>query len=228
SGCIEFGYTFQEEGCIELFVKDTGTGIPEDSKSLIFERFRQLDTGLKRQYEGLGLGLSIVKGLVEQLDGKMEIKSTVNEGTTMIFKLSYQPGYLSSEKEEEEAISPKDLSGKKIVVAEDDMNNFLLIKEMLTDAHAEVMHADNGQKTIELCRNPDGINLILMDIRMPVMDGIEALSKIKDINPDIPLIALTAYAYEEDKKRLLEAGFDEYLSKPVSQKELIEVIEKFI
>lgn len=224
SGSIEFGYRRQNSS-IDFYVKDTGIGVPEESRSLVFERFRQLDVGIDRQFEGLGLGLPIAKGLVTQLGGTIEFNSLVNKGTTVTFKLPYRSREDSSSKEDITQLSV-DMSDKTILVAEDDESNYLLVNELLLNT--KIMHAGNGSHAVEICKNSDHIDLVLMDIKMPVMDGMEAMKKIKDLKPDLPVIALTAYAYADDKSRFLEAGFDEYLSKPVSQKELIDVVERFI
>ncbi len=224
-GTIEFGYRHNNGMYLEFYVKDSGIGVPEESKSLVFERFRQLDIGIDRQFEGLGLGLPIAKGLVTQIGGTIEFNSRSNEGTTVIFKIPYQTNEDFSSKKDT-TLLPVDMSGKTILVAEDDLSNYLLVKESLLNA--EIMHAGDGSHAMEICKNSDHIDLVLMDIKMPVMDGLEAMKEIKKVKPEIPIIALTAYAYEDDKSRLLEAGFDEYLSKPVSQEELIEGVEKFI
>ena len=225
SGSIEFGYRRENGSSIDFYVKDTGIGVPESSKSLVFERFRQLDIGVDRQFEGLGLGLPIAKGLVTQLGGTIEFNSLENKGTTVTFKLPYRSREDSSSEEDITQL-PNDMSDKTILVAEDDESNYLLVNELLINA--KIMHAGNGSRAVEICKDSDHIDLVLMDIKMPVMDGMEAMKKIKELKPDLPVIALTAYAYADDKSRFLEAGFDEYLSKPVSQKELIDVVEKYI
>jgi PAS domain S-box-containing protein len=225
SGSIEFGYRRENGSNIDFYVKDTGIGVPESSKSLVFERFRQLDIGVDRQFEGLGLGLPIAKGLVTQLGGTIEFNSLENKGTTVTFKLPYRSREDSSSEEDITQLH-NDMSDKTILVAEDDESNYLLVNELLINA--KIMHAGNGSRAVEICKDSDHIDLVLMDIKMPVMDGMEAMKKIKELKPDLPVIALTAYAYADDKSRFLEAGFDEYLSKPVSQKELIDVVEKYV
>ncbi|HMA62340.1 MAG TPA: ATP-binding protein, partial [bacterium] len=228
AGFVEFGYTYNEQQeYIEFYVKDTGIGVPEDLKSSIFKRFRQGDYGMNRKFEGLGLGLSIAEGLVNQLGGNIEVDSQVNKGTTVTFKLPYQ-GSQELLPNEEETILTKDISGKKILVAEDDIMNFLLVKELLINKDAEIIHAENGDEAVDLCKELGEIGLILMDIKMPVMDGIEALTKIREINPEIPAIALTAYAHKIDEKRLLDKGFNEYISKPIDKKAMMKLLKKYI
>lgn len=227
TGYIEFGYDYSGEGHFNFYVKDTGIGVPGKSKSVVFERFRQLEGGMTRGFEGLGLGLSIARGLIHQLGGSIDLDSRVNEGTTITFQLPYQPDERHSPKKEQ-AVFTNNVARKKILVAEDDLTNFLLVKEILIDAGNEIIHAEDGEKAVKICEKSDDIDLVLMDIKMPVMDGVEALSKIKASNPGIPVIALTAYAFENDKNKLLDEGFDGYLSKPIDQHELIQAIDEVV
>ena len=224
-GNIEVGYQWIAEQKIAFYVGDTGIGVPDDAKEIVFERFRQLDPGTQRKYNGLGLGLSIAEGLVRQLGGDIVFKSKLNEGSKVIFTLPFEFGGNISADEGEAVISSLDMADKKILIAEDDIGNFLLVKEFLIETHAQIEHAENGSKALELLNDSENMDLILMDIKMPVMDGMAALEKIKQRYPAIPVIALTAYAYENDKKRFLEKGFDGYISKPVDRKELIQLIK---
>jgi CheY-like chemotaxis protein len=128
------------------------------------------------------------------------------------------------ETETKKEVSKADLTGKTILVAEDDKMNFLLVKEFLIDTNADIKHAENGMEAIDFCKI-NKVDLVIMDIKMPILDGIEAFNKIKDLQPNIPIIAFTAHAYENDKKRLLEKGFDDYISKPVKQDELKALIQ---
>ncbi len=225
-GKIEVGYTVKSSDYIDFYVKDSGVGIPEESKETIFERFRQVDQSITREYEGLGLGLSIADGLVKQLGGSMSVMSQLQQGAEFIFSLPIKHSR-KTKATEEKAVSEVDLSGKTILVAEDDMMNFLLVKEFLIDTNAEIKHAENGLEAVNFCKS-NSVDLVIMDIKMPVLDGIKAFDQIRKINPEIPIIAFTAHAYENDKKRLLQKGFDEYLSKPVKQEELRELVEHSI
>ncbi len=225
-GFIEMGYKADGKENVVFYVRDTGIGVPNESKELIFERFRQLDDGMTRQFEGLGLGLSIAQGLVERLGGTIEFHSEENEGTTVLFKLPVRTREKQSSGEKNKDVLSVDLTEGTILVAEDDITNYSLIEEFLSDTKANIEHAENGSKAIDLYKRSGKIDLILMDIKMPVLDGIEAFKEIKKLNSHIPIIALTAYAYENDKKRLLDKGFDGYISKPVDQKDLIQMVEK--
>jgi CheY-like chemotaxis protein len=225
-GKIEVGYNIKSTNYIDFYVSDTGLGIPKESKELVFERFRQVDQSITRKYEGLGLGLSIADGLVKQLGGSMTLVSQLHQGSKFTFSLpvKYSQKIHSAD---EDNFSEVNLSGKTILVAEDDMTNFLLVKEFLIDTNANLEHAEDGLEAVNYCKN-NKVDLVIMDIKMPVLDGIGALEKIRDIKPDVPIIAFTAHAYENDKKRLLQKGFDEYISKPVKQGELRKLVGKSI
>ena len=225
-GFLEIGYKATDQENITFYVSDSGIGVPEESKDLIFERFRQLDNKITRQFEGLGLGLSIAQGLVKRLGGRIEFQSKENEGSKVLFTLPVRTSEKQSSEEENKQDLPEGMSNRTILIAEDDITNFSLIKEFLSDTKANIEHAENGSEAIEFYKRSGKIDLILMDIKMPVLDGIEAFKEIKKLNSNIPIIALTAYAYENDKKRLLQNGFDGYISKPVDQKELIQLVEE--
>jgi CheY-like chemotaxis protein len=128
------------------------------------------------------------------------------------------------ETETKKEVSKADLTGKTILVAEDDKMNFLLVKEFLIDTNADIKHAENGVEAVNFCKS-NKVDLVIMDIKMPLLDGIEAFNKIKDLQPDLPIIAFTAHAYENDKQRLLQKGFDQYISKPVKQDELRALVQ---
>jgi PAS domain S-box-containing protein len=226
-GFIEIGYKLADKEHIAFFVSDTGIGVSEESKDLIFERFRQADNGIARKFEGLGLGLSIAKGLVDRLEGIIEFQSEENKGSTVLFKLPVRNYEKQSSKEEKKIDLPDILSNQTILIAEDDQINYSLIEEFLNETNVKIKHAENGSRAIELFKTGK-FDLILMDIKMPVLDGIEAFKQIKKINSNIPIVALTAYAYENDKKKLLDQGFDGYISKPVNQSELIHLIEEVL
>jgi PAS domain S-box-containing protein len=226
-GYIEMGCRVADEKNITFYVADSGIGVAEDLKDLIFERFRQAEDGITRQYEGLGLGLSIAKGYVDRLGGTIKFHSKLGEGSTVMFTLPLRADNENHPEVEENSSSTRCLSDQTILIAEDDYPNFSLMNEFLNKTPVKIRYAENGAHAVELFRTT-GADLILMDIKMPVLDGIEACKKIKAINPHVPIIALTAYAYENDKKRFLAQGFDEYISKPVDQEELIQKVQAVI
>ena len=224
NGYVEIDCKVSDKETIEFRVSDSGIGVPEDLKDLIFERFRQAEDGITRQFEGLGLGLSIAKGYVDRLGGKIEFHSKEGEGSTVSFNLPVRDIREKAQEAEDHRPSSECLVDRTILIAEDDFPNFYLMKEFLSKTPLKIQYAENGAHAIELFKEGRA-DLILMDIKMPVLDGIDACAKIKEINPNVPIIALTAYAYENDKKRFLDRGFDGYLSKPVDQEELIHTVE---
>ncbi|MHB1148197.1 MAG: PAS domain S-box protein, partial [Lutibacter sp.] len=243
-GFIEFGYhlkTDSKTAELEFFVKDTGIGIPKDRQKAIFERFIQADISDKMAYQGAGLGLSISKAYVEMLGGKMWVNS--EEGnlpagkardTTFYFTLPY-----NTEPEEKivaENVIPADgarnhvnpeVSGLKILIAEDDEPSGMLITIALKMFSKEVLKVVTGVEAVEACRNNPDIDLILMDIRMPEMNGYEATRQIRQFNKDVVIIAQTAFALPGDREKAIEAGCNDYISKPFSQTVFTELMEKY-
>ncbi len=227
SGFVEFGYFFKDKKTIQFFVRDTGIGIPEDRLDVIFERFGQIDNSLTRNTGGTGIGLSIAKRLTELLGGKMYVESKVNEGSTFYFTM---PFIRIEVPEKEYLINPEDLNyhwaGKTIAVAEDELANFLLIKELLDETKAKILHAQNGEEIIDLVYKHHDIDMILMDINMPKLNGYEATKKIKDFNNQIIIIAQTAFAMSGEREKSLEAGCDDYVAKPINAPELLATMGK--
>ncbi len=229
NGFIEIGCNKLETNFLEFYVKDTGIGIPIDKQDKIFERFKQLDDNYNtRLHGGTGLGLSIAKGLVELLGGQIRLESELNNGTTFYFTIPLL------HKHENEPVKIKALEQKtdktlKILVAEDDPSNFLLIKRLINRSfNSAILHACNGLEVIELLEQHKDVSMILMDIKMPVMNGFQAFDKIKFKYPHIPIIAVTAYAMNEEKERIMESGFDYYLQKPLNNEELVHIIKTYI
>jgi PAS domain S-box-containing protein len=227
-GEVKFGYKLlADENEIEFYVQDTGIGVPEDSLESIFESFRQYDQGVTRRYEGLGLGLSIAKGIVHQLGGEIHFESEVNKGSNVSFTVPVKFPEEPSLKEKE-IIPEKEFTGKTILVVDDEVSHFELVKEFLYHTGAALIHAENGAEAIETLKELQQVNLVIMDIRMPEMNGIEALKKIKKIIPEIPVIALTVFASEQDEKNIIEAGFNGYLSKPMKRDQLVGYVQRWV
>ncbi|MBI9038077.1 MAG: tetratricopeptide repeat protein [Bacteroidales bacterium] len=226
-GYIEFGYIFKNE-VIEFFVKDTGIGIPKENLEMIFDRFRQVDETLSREYGGTGLGLAISKQLVNLMDGDIWVKSEVGKGSTFYFAL---PLALESDKNlqninDDSQTNKFNWLGKNILVAEDVKSNFDLINIELKKSNATVIHARNGKEALEIIKTQDSIDLILMDLEMPVMNGMDATIEINKINNKVPIVALTAYAMQHQRKEILKLPFKEYITKPVNLNMLLETIGK--
>lgn len=225
-GHIKYGYNIKDES-VEFFVEDTGIGIEEIYFKKIFERFQQIDDDMTRKYGGTGLGLTIAKGNAEILGGKLWLESNPGEGSTFYFNIPYKPVNQSINSTMEETVH-HDLGHKPVIlVAEDEEINYLFIEEALKDEQVQIIHAFDGREAVDYCKDNSDIRLVLMDIKMPHMDGYMALSKIKEFRPELPLIAQTAYAFFADKQKALEAGFNDYISKPIKKEQLIEVIQKY-
>jgi CheY-like chemotaxis protein len=192
---------------------------------LIFERFRQVEE--KSFHEGAGLGLSISKGIVDLLGGKIWYISEVNKGSTFFFTIPY----IAAEAKEVKSNEPKEIlskiSGKNIIIAEDDFNSYRYLELLLKGQNANIMHAENGSILLDMIqkKQPD---LILLDINMPLMTGFEFLDKIKSSGLNSKIIAQTAYAMPDEKERCLSAGCHGYISKPVNKTELFDVIKKVL
>jgi PAS domain S-box-containing protein len=232
-GSIEFGYVLKldrEPVELEFFVKDTGVGIPENQKELIFERFRQGSESFNRGYEGSGLGLSISKSYVEMLGGEIWVESEEGKGSTFYFTIPYSA--VSEEKIEiinagSEEHNEVQLKKLKILIVEDDEISYSLLTRTLQKISREGLHAITGVEAIEVCRNNPDLDLILMDIRMPKMDGNEATRQIRQFNKDVVIIAQTAYAFADDNEKAIEAGCNDYISKPINKTILYELIKKY-
>jgi CheY-like chemotaxis protein len=174
--------------------------------------------------------LSITKAYVELLGGKIWLDSEPGKGSVFYFTIPYEPLGISlpaTQTFEETSIALA-TQGKTILVAEDENFNFLLIKELLSDEGIHILYAENGLQAVEMCKERKDIDLVLMDIKMPIMDGMEATKHIKQFNPKLVIIAVTAYAYEVDRKRLIDFGCDDYLAKPLKKKELILALNKYL
>ena len=224
-GSICIGCDLSKDGKeLHFYVKDTGKGISEERQKEIFERYVQF----KGTENGFGLGLSISKQLVQMLGGKIGVQSEVGKGSTFWFDLPYMPGVdepmQATEKEDlkEESTGPLPL----LLIAEDDISNYRLA-ELVLRKHFNIIHAWDGAEAIELYKEKQPA-LILMDINMPTMNGYQAFDKIKSLNPEVPIIAVTAYAMANEEKFIMDAGFDGYVSKPIDITTFQKKISKFL
>ena len=227
SGNIDFGYEMKDK-YIQLYVKDSGIGIPAELFESIFDRFIQAEQTMVKNYEGAGLGLAISKGLVELLGGKIWVESEVSIGTTFFFTLPYNHCGVVTPIDNNYVEIPLKHSRGKVLIAEDDWISYQYLKRLLVKHDITVIHVENGKQAVDMVRDTPDINLILMDIRMPVMDGIEATIQIKEMRPDLPIIAQTAYAFEDEKSKILAIGCDEYLPKPLDNIKLNALISKYL
>lgn len=224
-GYVEFGYKLKSTH-LEFFVKDSGIGIPREFHDLIFERFRQVDDKLSRDYGGTGLGLSICKSIIEMMGGEIWIESEPNKGSTFFFTLPYEQKYPVIENEILES-NYIDLKDKTILIAEDDYYNYLLLQKLLESTNANLLRANNGQEAIDIF-SQNNVDFVLMDIKMPVMNGYEAVKIIRENNTRIPIVAQTAYAMTEERQLAIEAGCNYYITKPIKSGELYEIFKEIL
>jgi len=229
-GSVRLGYIIHGKD-VEFFVKDTGIGISRESLDVVFDNFTKEDQGPQKLTEGSGLGLSIARGMIELLGGSITVDSEIGKGSVFSFTIPLTLVEVNKKSiSETPGENIKILSkGASILIAEDDDANFSYLNSLLSrETKAKILHARNGREAIELFKTNPAIELILMDIKMPEIDGFEATRQIKLINKNIPVIAITAYAMAGDEERGLSAGCDGYLSKPINKESLLQKLAEFI
>jgi PAS domain S-box-containing protein len=228
-GSVTLGYAVKSNK-IEFFVSDTGIGIPKAQQGYIFERFRQVDNPLTTVVGGTGLGLAISKALVNLMGGEISVDSEPNVGSTFSFTIPYKPVAFSGTEQlelpETEGVSiPK---GKRVLIAEDDEFNYMYVRELLNELNVDYIRVANGAEAYDAVVNDSSIDLLLLDLKMPVMDGYEAARKIRQVNLKIPIIAQTAYAFSSDREKSLHAGCNDYISKPIDRREFERLLAKYL
>ena len=208
-------------------MNDTGDGIPTDKFQSIFKRFVKAEHTYLKAPEGAGLGLAISKAYVEMLGGEIWVNSTVGKGSTFFFTIPYINSSnnvpISTSSINSGTMLPKNL---KVLIAEDEETADLLLTVNLEPFTCKLLHASNGEEAVELAKANNDIDLILMDIRMPVLDGLQATEQIRTFNKDVVIIAQTAYGYSNDRKNALTAGCNAYISKPINKELLLDTIAK--
>ncbi|MBN2521025.1 MAG: response regulator, partial [Bacteroidales bacterium] len=229
SGFINFGYDIFENE-VKFYVSDSGIGISPSEFKNIFDPFHKIERTKTKIYRGAGLGLSICKRLVELMGGKIWLESQLGKGTTFYFTLPFEKAELIFKPTEKKEKIKLNWEGLKILVAEDEPMNFTLIKKILEPSKAEIIWAKDGSEAVDFVKKNSKLSnlIILMDIKMPVMNGIEAFKIIKRINKNIPIIAVTAYAHETDKYEILKSGFSDYIVKPLRPEKLLEIVNMYI
>lgn len=242
-GTIELGYVVQTEKgpsgseleFLEFYVKDTGIGIPKERQMAIFERFTQGDISDKMACQGAGLGLSISKAYVEMLGGKIWVESEQGKGSTFYFTLPYgikQQQKRTFEKHDVRSKIPKKITdlkalGLKILIVEDDKISRMLLSLMVKDYGSVVFEAKNGLEAVAIARNNLDIDLILMDIQMPEMNGYEATQQIRKFNNNVIIIVQTACGLSDDKEGLIKTGCDDYILKPINKNKLFALVQRY-
>lgn len=226
-GIIVSGYRVLSDS-IEFFVQDTGSGISPDKLDLIFDLFTQEETSDTRGYDGSGLGLTIAKGLVNLLGGTLTVVSEKGKGSTFTCSIPLDGSGIKSTQSTGSKLKRTPGNNKPLVlIVEDDDLNLLYMKSVLGIIGCDAIQAINGAEAVEMCKHNPDISIVLMDIRMPVMNGVEATKLIREFKPELPIIATTAYALSGDEHRLLETGITDYLAKPINKEKLIEVLRKY-
>lgn len=227
TGSINFGYKIKED-MLEFYVKDTGCGIPANRQNAIYDRFVQSDLDITRSHEGSGIGLAISKAYVEMLGGKIWVESEVNKGSTFYFTTPFKPiGQVEKNTEHNQLTFDSLTRPLNILVAEDDEISFLYLENLLLHKNIHITRANDGLEALEKLNSTPDIDLLLLDIRMPRISGIEAAQRIRRTNRTIPLIAQTAYAFTEERVKIQKAGFNDIISKPINKNELIKTILKY-
>ena len=230
AGSIEFGYMIKDEKTLEFYVKDTGIGLTRDEISIIFERYQRTVTSEEKNIMGTGLGLAISKNLVELLGGEMWVDSYPGVGTTFCFTLPYLKITKIIEQfvYEENMIQDYNWNKITILIVEDNPHSFSFLKETLKKTNANTIHAKNAEIAIDICKSNLDIDIVLMDIQLPQMNGYEATREIKKFRKSLPIIAQTAFAMAGDKEKSILAGCDDYISKPININKLLPKINQFL
>jgi PAS domain S-box-containing protein len=226
-GEIEIGYSVNGSN-VEFYVKDTGIGIPADKMDIIFEKFRQIDDTFNRIHGGVGLGLAICSEIAKLLKAEIRAESVEGKGSTFYFLLKniiqhHQPSKPSASN----TILP-DLKDKTILIVEDEETNFRLLKEYFKNTKANIIWAKDGEESIEISKTDAHIHLVLMDIRLPGIDGLEAAKRIKETRPELKIIAQTAFAFSGDREKIMNSHCDDYLSKPIKFNDLLKAIKNYL
>jgi signal transduction histidine kinase len=228
-GSVTYGYNIKSD-FIEFYVSDTGIGIADQFYNDIFKRFGRVENSFSRQHSGTGLGLSISKAFVELLGGKIWFTSEISRGTTFYFtiplKIHKSAGLLIDISNIENPID--DEKKLTLLVVEDEAVNFRLLEQFLTGINCNLLHALNGLEAIKMCKSVNNIDLVLMDLKMPVMDGFEATKIIKEIRPALTIIAQTAYSTVSDIEKAIACGCSDFISKPFSKASFLSIINKHL
>ncbi len=225
-GVVEFGYKIPDENTILFFVKDEGIGMPQKKLDVIFNRFERLKTEDTVLPDGAGLGLAISKGIIKLFNGHINIESEVGKGTNFMFTIPL----IKEQKKPQEIVADISLSnGKKIkkltlLVADDSPSNIALFKSLFSKLPYDVFYVENGLQALEFYKKNPETDVVLMDIRMPVMGGVDAAKKILKFDPDARVIAQTAHAMHNDSRKYLKMGFVDYISKPIDREKLVQIL----
>ena len=230
-GSVEFSYMLENQNVV-FKIRDTGIGINKENLGHIFEEFRQEFDGHHRPFEGLGIGLTLAKEVIERMGGKIFVESEKGVGSEFSFSIPYRPaGSLKSKVASvnpEYVLKPIDWSSRKCLLVDDNKDVLIYLNRILTDTGVSIITARSGFEAIEIIKSTPDIDVVLLDMQMPEMNGIEATKEIRKIRKDIPIIAQTAFIFEDDKDIILEAGCDACLIKPIRREHLLTVMSSFV
>lgn len=230
-GSIKLGFEVGD-GKLKFFVSDTGRGIPQSEYGKIFERFYQADTSLNRGYEGVGLGLAICRSMVNLMGGKIWVDSVEGKGSEFMFEIPVR--FINAEPENvltnqlPQQWEKHSKESKTIMVVDDDEPSLLMMKAMLSSAGYKALFASGGYEALDLLKQNPEISLILLDIKMPVLDGMETLKQIRQMGINAVIVATTAYALPGDEQRIRQSGFDDYISKPINRTQIVNLLNKHL
>ena len=217
---------------IMFTIRDTGIGISKENLKAIFEQFRQEENGHHRSFEGLGVGLTMARKVIENMDGYLWVESEKGKGSEFFFTIPYRPvdvtAFMEAEKNEDQIILKQDWSGKTLLVADDNIDILRYLNRVLSNTGINVIHARSEREIIDIIKGKEPIDLVLLNIQMPEVNGLEALTEIRKIERNIPIVAQTASIVDEERDDLLKAGFNACLIKPVGQNQLLSVISGFL
>ena len=228
SGKIAFGYKRLGFNEIQFYVRDTGIGINQEEQDVVFDRFYKIEGGIKKLYGGTGLGLAISKQLVNLMGGEMWLESKPGVGSEFYFTLPLEEVFNEDEKLKSKEDGHFNWEGKKLLIAEDEELNYKLYSEIFKPTGIEIVHAENGRVAVELFGKGQNFDIVILDLKMPEMDGIQAFKHIKKINKEVPVFAITAFAMEEEKQEIEAMGFNKYFAKPINKKELFSTLSEFL
>jgi len=227
NGSVNFGYKLINDR-LQFFVEDTGIGVAPEHHEAIFNRFWQVETGLARQFGGTGLGLAISRAFIRKLNGDIYLESIAGKGSKFLVDLPYHPsGHIKSIAITEPE-PPDYITGKSILVVEDESDNFEFLQIVLTRLNLHILHAWNGEEALEIFKDHSEIDLVLMDFKLPDMPGQEVTRRILEIRSDIPVIATTAYAMTGDREKAMRTGCVDYIAKPIRLEEFTGMLNKYL
>ena len=230
-GTVEIGYYKTGDNKLEFFVKDTGAGFTRDEQKYMFDRLSQEQEPISKKFEGLGLSLTISKGLVKLMGGRIWVESEPGSGATYFFQIPYEelPRIdIIEETDEVPALSQFNWKDKIILVVEDDEVNYKFLEAVLHNTDARIIHADNGYQAIDLCKSINRIDLVLMDLKLPDISGFETTRQIRKLNKSLPVIAQTALVVRDEKEKCLKAGCNDIITKPIEIEKLLRLINKYL